>query len=71
MRTIILLMDSFGIGYAHDAENAGRLLCKEAVLPVPDLSAHGQVQVRPEDERGQPWFFYRTGAYCRLWTGEY
>ena len=23
MRTIILLMDSFGIGYAHDAEKYG------------------------------------------------
>lgn len=29
---------------------------KKLLLPVPDLSAYGQVQVCPQDERGQPRF---------------
>ena len=55
----------------HDAQDAGRLLCQETVLPVPDLFAHRQVQVCPENERGQPWLLYGAGTHCRLRSGEH
>ena len=45
------------------------LLCKEALFAVSDLSAHGQVQVRAENERGRPRLLHRAGAYGGLRAG--
>ena len=53
--------------HPYDAEDAGWLLCEEVVFPVSDLSADRQIQVRLEDEHGQPWLFHGTcshGADC-------
>ena len=57
--------------YADDAEDAGRLLCQEAVLPVPDLSTHAtKFKYTLKMNVDEPRLLYRAGAHRRLRAGQ-